>query len=126
MQNKFGLALLITLLCFAAKQATSFEIASGEIFMKEATNEWWSNPERSMTFLDAGDVNDDGYDDLLIGFNSYPDAKKGWVHDSKPILLVYDPDLKKYKVDMSFKETVSQQIWSRRAIITDLNGDGQS
>jgi hypothetical protein len=85
MQNKFSLAFLITLLCFPAKQATSFEIASSEILMKEATSEWWSSPERSMTFLDAGDVNNDGYDDLLIGFNSFPDREKGWVHDSKNI-----------------------------------------
>lgn len=126
MQNKFSLAFLITLLCFPAKQATSFEIASSEILMKEATSEWWSSPERSMTFLDAGDVNNDGYDDLLIGFNSFPDREKGWVHDSKPILLIYDPGSKKYKVDTSFRENVPQQIWSRRAIIADLNGDGQS
>ena len=55
--------LVLPIVFFAnyAKEATSFETVSGEILMKEATSEWWSNPERSMTFLDSGDVNNDGY-----------------------------------------------------------------
>lgn len=115
---------LITIGCLNLQSyALAFETSSPEILLKQATGKWWPYPERSMTFLDVGDVNNDGYDDLLIGMNSFPEADKGWIHKSKPILLVFDPSTSQYQVDEAFRDAVPEQIWSRRGIIVDLNND---
>lgn len=74
--------------------------------------------------LAAGDVNADGFDDLIIGIQStqtdYPDHT--W--NSKSILLIYDPGLKKYVPSKAFQAEADRQIWPRRAIIYDFDGNG--
>ena len=126
MRSKFLYSFIIVFILFAAAPSYSFESVSSEITIADATGEWWPYPERSMTFLAIGDANDDGFDDLLIGMNSFPDQNDGWIYNSKPILLVYDPKGLQYIVDSSFQDNVPEQIWSRRGLIADLNNDGQT
>jgi len=126
MRRKLSCSSVIMLLLLAAAPCYAFDNASSEISMLDATGEWWSHPERSMTFLAVGDTNNDGHDDLLIGMNSFPDANEGWIYNSKPVLLVYDPKTSQYIVDTSFRDNVPKHIWSRRGLISDLNNDGQT
>ena len=72
----------------------------------------------------VGDVNSDGYDDLLLGVMRYNQGGSV-ARSSKPILLVYDTISKSYKVDTAFKSVANRHIWPRQGLIADLTGDGK-
>ena len=77
--------------------------------------------------LAIGDVNMDGYDDILIAV--YRLKTGTWdsvTRSSKPILLIYNPDINKYEVSKDFQAISSKHVWPRQATISDIDGDGRN
>lgn len=112
------------LLSASTSNAEVVEILSEKIVLNDILG-FRDFPERSSdgTFA-IGDVNNDGNDDLVIGMFSFPDPEKGWIYDSKSILLTFDPKTKTYKPDLNYIQEIGAAIVTRRAEIEDFNGDG--
>jgi hypothetical protein len=77
--------------------------------------------------LALGDVNGDGYDDILIGLmrlekGTYNSVKR----NVKPVLLTFNPIKNIYEVNEVFKNITSKHIWPRQAAIADFDGDGRN
>lgn len=89
-----------------------------------------SNPENDdllQDILALGDVNGDGYDDILIGVMRLEKGTWNSVkREVKPILLMYDPAKQTYIVSEEFKNITSKHIWPRQAAIADFDGDGRN
>lgn len=115
-----GLFLLTTTM----SNAEGIETLSASIYLNDLLG-YRDFPERSFDGTQAfGDVNKDGNDDFVVGVHSFPDPEKGWIYDSKSILLTFDPKTKTYKPDLNYIEQIGSAIVTRRAEIEDFNGDG--
>ncbi len=85
------------------------------------------NDDLMQDILAIGDVNGDGYDDILIGVMRLEKGTYNSVRRSvKPILLIYNPNLNTYEVSQTFKNITSSHIWPRQAAIADFDGDGRN
>ena len=69
--------------------------------------------------LAIGDVNQDGYDDILISNSADGIALK-------PTLLLYNPISHSYVVDEKFKQITQPHLNIRRGSIADVDGDGRN
>lgn len=69
--------------------------------------------------LAIGDVNQDGYDDILISNSADGIALK-------PTLLLYNPISHSYVVDEKFKKITQPHLNIRRGSIADVDGDGRN
>ena len=89
-----------------------------------------SNPQNDDLMHDViaiGDVNGDGYDDMLIGVMRLQTGTYNSVNrTAKPILLIYNPTLNTYEVSQIFKSITSSHIWPRQGSIADFDGDGRN
>jgi hypothetical protein len=85
------------------------------------------NDDLMHDILAIGDVNGDGYDDILVGVMRLQKGTYNSVNRSvKPILLMYNPTSNTYEVSQSFKSVASTHIWPRQAAIADFDGDGRN
>lgn len=85
------------------------------------------NDDLMHDILAIGDVNGDGYDDILIGVMRLQTGTWNSVNRSvKPILLIYNPISNTYEVSQTFKSVSSTHIWPRQAAIADFDGDGRN
>lgn len=85
------------------------------------------NDDLMHDILAIGDVNSDGYDDILIGLMRLKTGTGHSVNRSvKPILLIYNPVVNTYEVSQTFKNVSSTHIWPRQAAIADFDGDGRN
>lgn len=89
-----------------------------------------SNPQNDDLMHDIiaiGDVNGDGYDDILVGVMRLQAGTWNSVNRTvKPILLMYNPTSNSYEVSQEFKNVVSNHIYPRQASIADFDGDGRN
>ena len=89
-----------------------------------------SNPQNDDLMHDViaiGDVNGDGYDDILVGVMRLQYGTWNSVNrTAKPILLMYNPTLNTYEVSQTFKSVASNHIWPRQGAIADFDGDGRN
>ena len=84
------------------------------------------NDDAMFDVLAIGDVNMDGYDDVLIGIMRLSN-KGGSVNRAvKPLLLMFNPSNNKYEVSQEFAKLTNSHVWARQGAIVDLDGDGRN
>lgn len=85
------------------------------------------NDDLAHDILALGDVNGDGYDDILIGVARLEKGTWNSINRTvKPILLTYNPISNAYEVSQSFKSVASNHVYPRQGSIADFDGDGRN
>lgn len=79
----------------------------------------------SYDIVTAGDVNNDGYDDIIVGpkvrFNTPGCTTNAF---AKPVVAIYNPTTKSFGSDPSIQAVFPEMQWMQYATINDFNGDG--
>lgn len=82
--------------------------------------------------LGKGDINGDGYDDLVIGLfrHTTTPSYSGRLHDPsgeiKPIVLFYDADKDTYAINAQLQSVIRKNQHPRQVAIADFDGDGRN
>jgi hypothetical protein len=102
-----------------------------EIDLNEAS-EYLGTDRVWYNLLTKGDINGDGYEDLVIGLfrvTSSPSySGRDWdpSGEIKPVILFYDPVTDKYVVNKQVQAVVRKNQHPRQAVIADFDGDGRN
>ncbi len=72
--------------------------------------------------LTAGDLNSDGYDDLVISCRLESNPEKDG--EMKILILFFNSDTKQYEFNENIQSILSLSLFPRRAAILDFNNDG--
>jgi len=102
-----------------------------EIDLNEAS-EYLGTDRVWYNLLTKGDINGDGYDDLVIGLfrvTSSPSySGRDWdpSGEIKPVILFYDPTTDKYLVNKQVQSVIRKNQHPRQAVIADFDGDGRN
>lgn len=80
--------------------------------------------------LGSNDLNNDGYDDLILGANiwvnhSQSTKPKEYQKYPKPVVMFYDKSSGRYVLDNTLQSTIAPTQWSHRFLTGDYNGDGK-
>lgn len=79
----------------------------------------------SYDIVTAGDLNNDGYDDIIVGpkvrFNTPGCTVNSF---AKPVVALYDPLTKTYNSNAAIQAAFPEMQWMQYAAINDFNGDG--
>lgn len=81
--------------------------------------------------LGKGDINGDGYEDLVIGLFrhntvvSYSGREYDPSGEIKPVVLFYDPAANTYRVDQQLQMVIRPNQHPRQVAIVDIDGDGR-
>ena len=82
--------------------------------------------------LGKGDINGDGYDDLVIGLfrHSTSPSYSGRQYDPsgeiKPVVLFYNPATDNYEIDNKLQSVIRANQHPRQVAIADFDGDGRN
>lgn len=82
--------------------------------------------------LGKGDINGDGYDDLVIGLfrHSTSPSYSGRQYDPsgeiKPVVLFYNPATDNYEIDNKLQAVIRVNQHPRQVAIADFDGDGRN
>lgn len=105
------------------------KIEFGNFDLKTDTGLFLNNAENDEVQFDVlaiGDVNMDGYDDVLISVMRVTSKGASVNRTVKPILLTFNPSINKFEVNQEFAKVTSDHIWGRQGAIVDLDGDGRN
>jgi hypothetical protein len=86
----------------------------------------WNTGQMTFEILAVGDVNMDGYDDVLVASFALDSTFTNINQKVKSVLFIYDPSLKKFKADTQFLSVASKTINPRQGVIADFDGDGRN
>lgn len=101
----------------------------GTFDLKIDTGLYLNNIENDDVMFDIiaiGDVNMDGYDDLLIGIMRLSNKGGSVNRTVKPLLLIFNPSTNKYEVNQEFAKLTTSHVYPRQGSIVDLDGDGRN
>jgi len=101
----------------------------GTFDLKIDTGLYLNNIENDDVMFDIiaiGDVNMDGYDDLLIGIMRLSNKGGSVNRTVKPLLLIFNPSTNKYEVNQEFAKLTTSHVYPRQGAIVDLDGDGRN
>lgn len=82
--------------------------------------------------LGKGDINGDGYEDLVIGLfrlstsPSYSGRQFDPSGEIKPVVLFYNPNTDRYEIDSKLQSVIRTNQHPRQVAIADFDGDGRN
>lgn len=82
--------------------------------------------------LGKGDINGDGYEDLVIGLfrhsksPSYSGREFDPSGEIKPVVLIFNPTTDKYEIDSKLQAVIRTNQHPRQVAIADFDGDGRN
>lgn len=89
------------------------------IYDSKTVTSWQGNDTIYSDVLASSDLNDDGFDDLVVG---------NFVNQGvaiKPTILIFNTTTSKFEPSENIQKMLPTLIWPRQAVVDDFNGDGQ-
>lgn len=118
---KFTLSLLLALILFSPKEIiASASMTQLGVFTGEGTGTHFANSLGEKNAMVVGDINKDGYDDLVVGARHYSPGGGVYIFYGKDNLVNKNAS----EADIILREPVEPSVFGANVSLGDINGDG--